>query len=108
MNYQKTIFIALIILVAILEVGGDILFKKWSIDGRNYILYIGLFLYLLAAGTWAMSMRYEFLSKAIIIFTIANLILGVMAGMLIFGEQLTVQQKLGVVVGLIAVVMIEM
>jgi len=108
MNYQKIIFIVLIVFVACLEVGGDILFKKWSIDGRNGILVIGLLMYLLGAGIWAMSLRYEYLSKAIVAFVAINLIFDVLAGVLIFGDHLTIPQKAGIVLSLLAVIVTEM
>ena len=41
----KFIFLVLIALAVSLEVVGDILFKKWSLDSRNVFLYVGLLIY---------------------------------------------------------------
>jgi len=94
MSSQKIIFVSLIILVACLEVGGDILFKKWSIEHQSGLLVVGLLMYLVGAAFWAFSLRYEYLSKAIVGFVAANLIFDVLAGVFLFSEHLTITQKL--------------
>lgn len=94
--------------VAFLEVGGDILFKKWSLAGSTFLLALGLLAYLLAAGCWAFSLKYETLSRAIFVFTIVNLVFGVLAGIILFGDQITFWQKIGMILGVISIALIEL
>ena len=70
----KLLFFGLIGLAVILEVIGDILFKKWSISSKNALLIVGLLIYFIGTIFWAVSLKYEYLSKAISVFTILNLI----------------------------------
>jgi drug/metabolite transporter (DMT)-like permease len=105
---EKVIFIAIMVAVAFLEVGGDILFKKWSLAGQLSLLGLGLAVYLLAAAGWAFSLKYETLSRAIFIFTIMNLFFGVLAGIIFFGDQLTLIQKIGMTLGIISIILIEL
>ncbi len=41
----KIIFFSLILLAVVLEVIGDIFIKRWSIDGRYLLLYLGVIIY---------------------------------------------------------------
>lgn|GEM_PF-1710207 len=82
-----------------METGGDIVLKKWSGDGRPWWLVAGLGLYLVSTVGWVFSLKYELLSKAVVIFTVVNLVAVVVAGVLLFNEQLTGLQKLGIALG---------
>ena len=104
----KLLFFGLLLLAVILEVGADILFKKWSLDKKNILLVIGLALYFIGTIFWAYSLRYDFLSKAVSIFTIVNLILVVLVGVFVFKEDLSLVNKIGIVLGIISVVLIQL
>jgi multidrug transporter EmrE-like cation transporter len=103
----KTIFLILIFLVALMEACADILFKKWSLDNRSILLGVGLALYFIATVIFAFSLKYEFLSKAISIYAILNTLLIVLAGILLFNETLTITNKIGILLGIISVILIE-
>lgn len=103
----KFIFYGLIALAVALEVIGDIFFKKWSMDSKNILLYIGLLIYFIGTIFWAISLKYEYLSKAISIFTILNLILVVLVGVIYFKEDLLLINKIGIGLGIISVILIE-
>jgi len=104
----KLIFFGLIALAVFLEVVGDILFKKWSIDGRNILLIAGLAIYFAGTAFWAISLKYEYLSKAISIFTVLNLIAIVLAGVFIFEEKLSLINRIGIAAGILSIVLIEL
>lgn len=95
------------VLVAIIETVGDILFKFWAIQNKNLFLISGVLLYVIATIIFAFSLRYEALSKAISIFSIMTLILVVLAGFFIFKENVTIIQKIGILLGIISIVLIE-
>lgn len=103
----KLIFLGLIALAVALEVIGDVLFKKWSIDSKNVLLIFGLFIYFIGTIFWAISLKYEYLSKAISIFTVLNLIIIALVGVLYFKEDLSLINKIGIVLGISSVILIE-
>jgi len=103
----KLIFFGLLSLAVALEVIGDILFKKWSLESRNVLLALGLIIYFIGTVFWAVSLKYEFLSKAISVFTILNLIIVVLAGVIIFKEDLSLINKIGIGLGILSVILIE-
>lgn len=106
-NTFKIAFWGLIILAVILEVMADILFKKWVIESKNLLFALGLLIYFIGTIFWAISLKYEFLSKAISIFTILNLIVIVLAGIIIFKENLTLLNKIGIGLGILSIILIE-
>lgn len=103
----KFIFFGLIALAVVLEVAGDILFKKWAIDNKNILLYVGLLIYFIGTIFWAISLKYELLSKAISVFTILNLIIVILVGVLYFKEDLSLINKIGMGLGILSVILIE-
>ena len=103
----KFIFFGLIVLAVALEVVGDIFFKKWSIDGKNVLLYVGLLIYFIGTIFWAISLKYEYLSKAISVFTVLNLVIVVLVGVLYFKEDLSLINKVGIGLGILSVILIE-
>ena len=105
--YVKFIFFGLLLLAVALEVIGDVYFKKWSMEGRNILLYLGLAIYFLGSVFWAISLKYELLSKAISIFTVLNLIIVVLIGTIMFNESLSTINKLGIALGVLSVILIE-
>lgn len=103
----KFIFFGLIVLAVILEIIGDIMFKKWSIAGNNILLYLGLLVYFIGSFFWAISLKYEYLSTAISIFSILNLIIIALVGIIYFKEDLSIINKVGMGLGIISVILIE-
>lgn len=104
---SKLIFFTLIALAVALEVVGDIFFKKWSIANQPAVLAVGLLIYFIGTIFWAISLKYELLSKAISIFTVLNLIIVVLVGVLYFQENLSLLNKIGIALGVASVILIE-
>lgn len=89
-----------LLLGTLLEVIGDIFFKKqW--------LWLGLFFYTTGTFFWAYSLRLGDLSKLIVIFSVLNLILAVIAGIFLFDETLTRTQWIGVGLGITSVILLS-
>jgi len=105
---ERYIFFGLLLVAVLLEVAADVLFKKWSIDNKNILLIIGLAVYFIGTIFWAISLKYDFLSKAVSIFTVVNLILVVIVGMVVFTEDISVINKIGIGLGIISVILIEL
>jgi multidrug transporter EmrE-like cation transporter len=108
-NYSlKITFLLLVLLATAAEVVGDIFFKKWSLGSKNILLILGFIIYGIGTILWAFSLKYEFLSKAISILTLLNLIVVVLVGVLYFNENLTLINKLGVALGIVSIILIEL
>lgn len=103
----KIIFFTLLIIAIVLEVLGDFYFKKWSIDNKKILIITGFVFYALGSLFWAASLKYELLSKAGVIFMMANILLVTFLGLFYFQEELTLINKIGIALGMISIILIE-
>lgn len=105
---SQILFFVLIIAATALEILADIFFKQWADLNRTWLLILGLALY--SAGTvfWAFSLRQETLSRAISIFTLTNLIIITLVGVYFFKEDLSLLNKVGILLGIASIVLIEL
>ena len=92
---------------ALFEVVADILFKYWSINSRSIFIIGGVLIYSVGTFLWAYSLRYGDLSKGITVFTVFNLIAVVLAGVFIFKEDLSTLNMVGIVLGVISVILVQ-
>lgn len=90
-----------------MEVTADVLFKKWSLGSKNHWLIIGLIIYIIGTTFWAYSLKYGHLSMAISVFAVLNLIILVLVGVFVFKEDLSLTNKIGIILGIIGIVLIE-
>ena len=104
---MKKIFLSIVLIAVVLEVIADVLLKKWAINNKVVFIISGIALYTAATFVWAYSLKFELLSKAITVFTILNLLLVVVAGVIIFKENLSVTNKIGIILGLFAIILLE-
>jgi len=104
---SKQLFFLLIFIAVLLEAFGDVLIKKWAVGDKNLFLIVGVAIYFIGSIFWIVSLKYEFLSKAISVFTLLNLIVVVLAGVVLFKEELTFLNKLGIALGMVSVALIE-
>lgn len=106
---NKIIFFILILLWVLFEIIWDYLFKRRSIENKNIILIIWFVIYCIWWMFRALSLKYEILSKSIIIFTILNLIIWVLIWIIIFGEweSLSMINKIWIILGIISVILLE-
>lgn len=103
----KSFFIPLVLAAVALEALADVLFKKWALTNNGGFLLTGLIIYVTGTIIWAFSLKFEYLSKAITIFSILNLIIVVLVGVFLFKEDLSLINKIGIALGVISVVMIQ-
>ena len=104
MKYLSTI---LILIAVVFEVGADILFKEWSLQHKQLLFYSGLGVYFVGTVFWAYSLKFDYLSKAITVFTVLNLIAVILVGVFFFHESLSNLNKLGIVLGIISVLLLQ-
>lgn len=81
--------------------------KEWTMKNNALYFFLGLFVYMIGLTFLAHSYKYENIAVASIIFVIVNIVtlLGVSA--FYFNETLTPFQKIAIVFGISAVVMLE-
>ncbi len=102
----KLAFFALILLAVAFEVAGDVLLKKWAAE--NHALLLALAVYFVGTVFWAFSLKHEYLSKAVAVFTVLNLAAVALAGVVLFHEELSLAQKAGVALGILSVALLEL
>lgn len=102
------IYYFLIICAAFAEAVGDGVLKKWAISQDKHWFLMGIMLYLGAMIPWAFSLKYEIISKAIIVVMILNTLFVLIIGSYFFKESLTDIQKLGVAFALFGLILIEL
>lgn len=106
--FMQKWFFLLIFLAVLFEVCADILFKYWSNGSRGVFLWSGVALYAIGTIIWASSLKFELLSKAITVFTVLNLLVVVLVGALLFKENLSLINKVGIVLGALSVILVQL
>jgi drug/metabolite transporter (DMT)-like permease len=103
----QQIFWILMLCAISFEFIADVLFKEWSLRNRHSLLIFGLFVYSFGTILWAYSLKFESLSKALVFFTLINLIAGLVIGTLFYKEKLTLANKAGFILALLAIGLLE-
>ena len=86
---------------------GDILMKKWVVINNYYFFSSGLFIYLIGLCFLAFSFRYENIAVASILLVLFNVISLSLVSYFYFGEKLNLVQIFAIILGLVAVVILE-
>lgn len=105
---MKWIFISFILAAILFEAVADILFKYWTINAKGVFLWSGVLLYAIGTTIWAYSLKFEYLSKAISVFTILNLIVVILVGVILFKEDISSINKIGMMLGIISVILMQL
>ena len=103
----KSTFFLLVLAAVALEAAADVMFKKWSMTASTWLFVSAFAIYLVGTLLWAFSLKYEYLSKAISVFTVLNLIIVSLPGVFLFNEDLSLVNKLGIVLGILSVIMVQ-
>ena len=103
----RILFFSLVTVAVLIEAAADVLFKKWAIGGSTTSLVLGLLAYTVGTVFWAVSLKVEFLSKAIVLFTLLNLVIVALMGVILFQEQLSFTNKMGIVLAFVSIVLLE-
>lgn len=102
-------FHALLLCAVVLESSADVLFRKYGMAAQtNTLLFAGaLAIYVIGGACWGLSLQYREVSRGIMVFAMLNIMVVTVAGVLLFDEQLTLTNKLGILAGLGSVALIE-
>jgi multidrug transporter EmrE-like cation transporter len=105
---SQILFLVLIIIAVTFESLADVSFKLSYVQDKNMWLWSGLVLYTISTIIWALSLKYEFLSKAVAIYTILNLIAVILIGVFFFDESMSTISKIGLGMGIVSVILMQL
>lgn len=104
---MNIIGLVLIFIGAIIEVFADIAFKWWNDKNEIHLIIIGVILYLTGTAFWVLSLKYESFTKSGTVFLLLNIILLTITGLLLFKDNISNINRLGIIIGIISIIMIE-
>lgn len=104
---MNIIGLILVFIGAVIEVFADIAFKWWNDRNEIHLIIVGVILYLTGTAFWVASLRYESFTKSGTVFLLLNIILLTMAGLLLFKDNISDINRLGIILGIISIIMIE-
>lgn len=87
---------------------GDLFMKKWVVTHNNFIYIAGLFIWLLGLVFLAASFKYKNIAVASVIFVLFNIITLLLFSWFYFEEKLSGLEIGGILLGLIAIVLLEL
>lgn len=86
---------------------GDIIMKKWVQTHHTVFYVVGLTIYLIGLNFLAQSFRFKNIAVASVIFVIFNVVTLALVSWLYFRETLSPLQISGIVLGILAVTILE-
>lgn len=87
---------------------GDIVMKKWVNMHGAYWYILGLAVYFVGLNFLAHSFKYENIAVASVVFVIFNVVTLSLVSWLYFKEALTVMQLIGMAIGIVSIVVLEL
>lgn len=97
----------LLIIGAFIDTVGDIIMKEWVINKNPWLFALGMFIYLVGLGFLAFSYNYKNIAVASVIFVILNVVALSLVSWFYFKEVLTPIQIVGIIVGIVAIFILE-
>ena len=104
---DKTVFWIYMLIGVLLESAGDVLLILWAGNSKKFMLICGVLAYTLGTIAWAFSLKYEALAKSVMTFTVINTICAICIGIWMFNEDSSPACKAGIIVGILAVILME-
>lgn len=97
-----------LLMLIVFEGVADILSKEWAVRGKFTWWLLAIGGYVVANTFWLFAIRNgSGLTRGAIIFSVGSAILAVAIGLLLYREEISRMQALGVVLGLVAVALIS-
>lgn len=91
----------------LVEVVGALVLLQAARSSKVLWVVLGAVLYASSAILWVQALRQMELYRGLILFTVLNVLIGVLAAILFFDEQPDLQGILGVVLGLLSVLLLS-
>jgi len=100
--------LVLLFIGGVITTAGDIVAAEWVRAGGVYLYLLVMTLYLIGTFFLLDSYQSEDIAVASTLLVIFNVSTLVVAGMIIFGEELSPTKVIGIMLGLVAVVLLEL
>lgn len=104
---MKTNSILILLIGGIVLTAGDLLLKEWVSTHKVLFYILGLFVWFIGLLFLAESFKYTNIAVASLVFTIFNIIILTVVSWIVFKEQLSTIQLLGLFLGLVAIGILE-
>jgi multidrug transporter EmrE-like cation transporter len=105
---MMNIAIILLLVGGLILTIGDIFMKKWVVSNNAYIYLTGMAVYLIGLNFLAQSFRFKNIAVASVIFVIFNVVTLSIVSWFYFKETLSPLQIIGMVIGIISIVVLEL
>ena len=105
---MKLLPIVIIALSGIILTVGDLSMKAWVANGKQIFYFIGLIIYLTGLIFLAQSFKYKNIAVASLLVVLFNVITLLFVSWLFYKETLSSIQLFGVLLGVVAVVILEL
>ncbi len=93
--------------VALFETLADIFAKEWQLAGRGIKLGCALLFYTLASSFWLIALKSgSGLARGVLLFSVMCAVAGTFVGLVLFKEELSRLQGIGMLVGFLAIVLL--
>lgn len=87
---------------------GDIAMKKWVDSNDVYIYLLGMFIYFIGMNFLSVSFKYKNIAVASTFLVIFNVVSLIILSWILFEEKITLTQMIGILLGIIAVAVLEL
>lgn len=87
---------------------GDLFMKEWVITNKSWIYIVGIIIYIIGLNFLAFSFKYKNIAVATVIFVLINIITLLTFSYFYFHEKLTGLEIGGILLGIAAIVMLEL
>lgn len=95
------------VLTLAFDILGDYAAKRWSLVSTNLMMAPVIAAYAISGILWAVSLKYGLLSKGTLLINLLNVLVMVALGVLVFREQLTIVNKVGIILSLLSIYLIQ-
>jgi multidrug transporter EmrE-like cation transporter len=86
---------------------GDVVMKEWTISNKPVLFILGMVFYMIATAIMAISFKYKNIAVASLMFILINVLLISAISYFYFHDRFTIQELIGLVLGMAAVIMFE-
>lgn len=100
-------WVGLMTIVVLIEAISDIVAKEWSLHDKLWIAGIALVGYIATNIFWLYALKAGVgLGRGVVVFSVGSAILGVLVGLIVYKEQITTLQLVGIIFGVISFTLI--
>lgn len=104
---MKQLFYLFMSITLLFDILGDYFAKRWSMDNNTFTLALLMVFYAASGVFWGISLKHGELSKGTLIINLLNVMVIIGVGVGLFGEKLTLENKIGIGLGILSLYLIQ-